>query len=840
MKKALITKIFSGMLTFALLLSCSVIPTFALDSNGTDIIEAAKAYVTEQQNNVTPAGLLEAVQKVNAGVTMDAENDFFIKHAVPGVKDDDTKSGYPLNIPGSDGAVAAVFTLGNEKIGFTAAFAHETETIHIGSYAIAGDDRFADDFTYIEGDDGIRYVTNYTGTADKLILPPWTNVTMAEKDKQTIDAFKNIKVVYIDTTAVWNPERYTRLQKEAFSGWKNLRAVQFGVNAHDGILFDWEKYGDGMIPDIFKGCPNLKYVRLPEETNAGDWLYAIPSGLFTNCSLLENVNMPRNKQPCYGIAADAFEGTAVRDIFCKENASVNRKWFTNPYFSSGVGNVYNYDDDMTFCRAAALAAAKANEGAGLDEIKAAVSGAHNAAALLAQIEIIDNGTELAFTLGSVTFPIAVNYAGGVFAAAKAYVTEQQNNVTPAGLLEAVQKVNAGVTMDAEKDFFIKHAVPGVKDDDTKSGYPLNIPGSDGAVAAVFTLGNEKIGFTAAFAHETETIHIENYAVAGVDEGFVYNTDDESAIRYVTNYTGNADKLIFPNDKAITPAEKENQISGAFDNIKVVYIDTAAVWDPTRYTRLQKEAFSGWKNLRAVQFGVNAHDGILFDWEKYGDGMIPDIFKGCPNLKYVRLPEETNAGDWLYAIPSGLFTNCSLLENVNMPRNKQPCYGIAADAFEGTAVRDIFCQENASVNREWFKNPYFNSGVGNVYNYDEDMTFCRAAALAAAKANEGAKKDDILNAIDGSHNAAALRVNIQVGSHNGLTLSYEGITFTVEVKGDINLDGEVNSTDIVILRKHLLGKHLLGISVDAELEKCDVNNNGVTDIIDLIRLKKIVA
>ena len=835
MKKALITKIFSGMLTFALLLSCSVIPAFALDSNGTDIIEAAKAYVTEQQNSVTPAGLLEAVQKVNAGVTMDAEKDFFIKHAVPGVKDDDTKSGYPLNIPGSDGAVAAVFTLGNEKIGFTAAFAHETETIHIENYAVAGVD---EGFVYNTDDESaIRYVTNYTGNADKLIFPNDKAITPAEKENQISGAFDNIKVVYIDTAAVWDPTRYTRLQKEAFSGWKNLRAVQFGVNAHDGILVDWQKYGkDGMIPDIFKGCPNLKYVKLPKETNAGDWLYAIPSGLFTNCSLLENVNMPRNKQACYGIAGDAFAGTAVRDIFCQENASVNRIWFTNPSFSSGVGNVYNYDEDMTFCRAAALAAAKANEGAGLDEIKAAVSGAHNAAALLAQIEIIDNGTELTFTLDSVTFPIAVNYAGGVFAAAKAYVTEQQNNVTPAGLLEAVQKVNAGVTMDAEKDFFIKHAVPGVKDDDTKSGYPLNIPGSDGAVAAVFTLGNEKIGFTAAFAHETETIHIENYAVAGVDEGFVYNTDDESAIRYVTNYTGNADKLIFPNDKAITPAEKENQISGAFDNIKVVYIDTAAVWDPTRYTRLQKEAFSGWKNLRAVQFGVNAHDGILVDWQKYGkDGMIPDIFKGCPNLKYVRLPEETNAGSWLFAIPSGLFTNCSLLENVNMPRNKQACFGIAADAFEGTAVRDIFCKENTSVNREWFKNPYFSGGIGNVYNYDEDMTFCRAAALAAAKANEGATKDEILNAIDGSHNAETLRASIQVGSNNGITLSYDGIIFTLDRKGDINLDGEVNSTDIVILRKHLLG-----ISVDAELEKCDVNNNGVTDIIDLIRLKKIVA
>ena len=837
MKKALITKIFSGMLTFALLLSCSVIPTFALDSNGTDIIEAAKAYVTEQQNNVTPAGLLAAVKEINADVTMDAEKDFFIKHAVPGVKDDDTKSGYPLNIPGSDGAVAAVFTLNNEKIGFTAAFAHETETIHIGSYAIAGVD---EGFTYETDANDIQYVTNYTGNADKLIFPSDKAITPAKKENQISGAFDNIKAVYIDTTVVWNPDRYTRLQKEAFSGWKNLTAVQFGVHAHDGLINDWNNYDNGLIPDIFANCPNLKYVKLLDETNVdGSWLFTIPTGMFKNCSLLENVNIPNNKSSEAPIAFDAFSGTAVRDIICPPNTVVNN-YFQKPNFSGGTGNVLNNSDDMTFCRAAALAAAKANEGAGLDEIKAAVNGAHNAEALLAQIEIIDNGTELTFTLDGVTFPIAVNYAGGVFAAAKAYVTEQQNNVTPEGLLEAVQKVNASVKMDAEKDFFIKHAVPGVKDDDTKSGYPLNIPGSDGAVAAVFTLNNEKIGFTAAFAHETETIHIGSYAIAGVDEGFTYETDAND-IQYVTDYSGTADKIIFPDNKLVTMAEKSKQTTpGAFDNVKAVYIATPTPenwgWDANKWVKLQNAAFSSWKNLTAVQFNT-PHDGMLFDHIKYGstNGIIPDIFKGCPNLKYVRLPEETNAGDWLYAIPSGLFTNCSLLENVNMPRNKQACFGIAADAFAGTAVRDIFCQENASVNREWFSKPNFSSGVGNVYNYKDDMTFCRAAALAAAKANEGAKKDDILNAIDGSHNAETLRTSIKVGSNNGFTLSYDGIIFTLDRKGDINLDGEVNSTDIIILRKHLLG-----ISVDAELEKCDVNNNGVTDIIDLIRLKKIVA
>ena len=264
---------------------------FDLENGGREqILNTAKAYVNAYGNDLTYDGLLDAVKTVYTDITL-AKEDFFIKHAVPGVKDDDTKSGYPLNIPGSDGAVAAVFKVGETSIGFTAAFPHETETIHIGSYAIVGDDRFADDFTYEKTDakyPNVECVTDYTGNADKLIFPKDAAVTMAAKDKQKNPAaFKNVKVVYIDTDypSNWDETKYVKMQNSAFSGWQNLKAVQFGEHANNTILSDWQTYDNGLIPNIFAECPNLKYAKLPDKMNVADWLYALPTGIYECCRL---------------------------------------------------------------------------------------------------------------------------------------------------------------------------------------------------------------------------------------------------------------------------------------------------------------------------------------------------------------------------------------------------------------------------------------------------------------------------------------------------------------------------------------------------------------------------
>jgi len=133
-------KILGAVSAMAVLLSCmtAVLPLGAMAATEDDIHDAAKAYVEANQNETTKEGLLEAVRAVEPQATIKADEDFYIKYAVPGVTDDDTESGYPLNIPGLDGAVAVRFTVGEQTIDFVTAFAHEKEVLAIENVAVAG------------------------------------------------------------------------------------------------------------------------------------------------------------------------------------------------------------------------------------------------------------------------------------------------------------------------------------------------------------------------------------------------------------------------------------------------------------------------------------------------------------------------------------------------------------------------------------------------------------------------------------------------------------------------------------------------------------------------------
>lgn len=63
----------------------------------------------------------------------------------------------------------------------------------------------------------------------------------------------------------------------------------------------------------------------------------------------------------------------------------------------------------------------------------------------------------------------------------------------------------------------------------------------------------------------------------------------------------------------------------------------------------------------------------------------------------------------------------------------------------------------------------------------------------------------------------------------------GRTSKSAVFGDINDDGDINSKDLALLRKSLLG-----VKCDANTVKSDVNRNGTVDITDLVRLKKFLS
>ena len=82
---------------FLLLSGMAALPTYAnaeeiSQDTAAAILGAAEAYVEYKLNDATKAGLLAAVKEAAAGVTI-ADSDYFMKHAVPGVRDDDTVSG---------------------------------------------------------------------------------------------------------------------------------------------------------------------------------------------------------------------------------------------------------------------------------------------------------------------------------------------------------------------------------------------------------------------------------------------------------------------------------------------------------------------------------------------------------------------------------------------------------------------------------------------------------------------------------------------------------------------------------------------------------------------------
>lgn len=312
-----------------------------------DICGAAKSYVEEKGNEVTPEGLLEAVQDVAASATLDENNDIFIKHSIPAAMDSDTTSGYPLNIPGSDGAVCAVFVFEGRRIPFTAIIPHTTEYITVNKTAIAGK---STGFTY----DAFGNIIGYTGNAQKIVIPEtYTGTLFQIPDEELSEKFPNkndVKVVVI--------KNKIQLKGDALLEWKGLIALDICGGER---LFWTGKTDLFSTQRIVRSCPNLKYIYLPQSMENGSWMGNLS---FVNLPSLENVNIPVNctyQNSC-------FIKTGVRDFIIGAHATVSQsswRWIyedpvtwgqqpcTNSTYALGTGNrlVITQNDDMPYIAA---------------------------------------------------------------------------------------------------------------------------------------------------------------------------------------------------------------------------------------------------------------------------------------------------------------------------------------------------------------------------------------------------------------------------------------------------------------------------------------------------------
>lgn len=119
-----------------------------------------------------------------------------------------------------------------------------------------------------------------------------------------------------------------------------------------------------------------------------------------------------------------------------------------------------------------------------------------------------------------------------------------------------------------------------------------------------------------------------------------------------------------------------------------------------------------------------------------------------------------------------------------------------------------------------------SGSSNVDVY-VNGTKIYNQALATAKLLD--KWFTVAQNLDSSVDTTVKLVNVGAS-----LVTLDGVS--IDLVGDINSDGSVNSTDLTVIRKYLLGIENSGIV----LQYADLNNDGNVNIIDLVHLKKSLA
>lgn len=337
---------------------------------------------------------------------------------------------------------------------------------------------------------------------------------------------------------------------------------------------------------------------------------------------------------------------------------------------------------------------------------------------------------------------AENDENAVIAAAVNYVKNAKNASTSSGLLSAVKAVDNTVALD-DKDFYIKHSVNGCVDDDTESGYQLKIDGNDGAVAAIFYKGGRPITFTYAFAHETETIHINEVAIVGKSKGFSY---DKSS-RDVMGYTGTADKIVFPKGYKGTLKAIDDEKFPNRDSVKVIMFKNS-----DRADKLRANALNGFygsaeePNPEQWKFRSLVAVDIFGGEQLYGSGKTGVFYKDkpvvqfLPALKYLYLPESLENGD---NIGNWNFSYLPQLDNINVPY----CSGVAMfGAFWYTGAREL-TYNNRETEFKYNEKFGIPNGTVNQIDCNSEPTFLQGLAYVAASVNSqlesGVNESDVM-------------------------------------------------------------------------------------------------
>ena len=657
-----------------------------------EIKAAFDEYVLENGNDSTAQGLEAALEKaLDADFTV-ADGDFYIKYAVEGAYDEDDNPQTRINIPGKDGAVAAIVSVDGEQYGFTSVIKHTDE--NLGKLYVTGLG------TYPDPADSSRVIINWVGNGDvnaryKIVMPE--NASYINVDGTTFAGGTKDNIVAIVMLG-------HRASIPVYNMFPNLEAVVMA----DSIT------GQDTASMIFFQCSKLKYVHMSEG-----WNTTIKWASFAQCSSLVNINIPSTVT---GIEDLAFQLTALREITKPAGAWEETNAFASPEGDAANGrHINNYGEQMPLLKAAAYVACNAentdfdSETDTADTLKSKLlSGVNLASGVSADWDdfgyesgdrtlkedfIVTDGSK------SITIPYKKVLSGlkkeEIKAAFDEYVSENGNDATAEGLQNYLSQELEATVQIADGDFYIKYAVEGAYDEDDNPQTRINIPGKDGAISAIVTVNGQQYGFATPIKHTDENLGKLYVAPLGT-----YPDGSGDVVNWVGNYEVSARyKIVLPESASYINVDGTTFAGGTKDNIVAIVM---------LGHRASIERLPAFSSLEAVVMSDNITD----------QGGANTTFQGCSKLKYVHMSEG-----WNSTILWGTFVGCSSLVNINIP---QGVVGFEDCSFQNTALREITKPANAWLQNDPFASPAGDAANGrNISNYGEQMPLLKAAAYVAA-------------------------------------------------------------------------------------------------------------
>ena len=595
-------------------------------------------------------------------------------------------------------------------------------------------------------------------------------------------------------TAVKNGVKRVILNKQRNEEASFTRAITLGLEAFDNYTFDKDICTEATVKQVFENSYNTKTIvtKYSTSTLSGS-KEVIGEPILNNNPIIADFNgtFTKNDDGAYGILTVTNNDVEFKIVYGNNpNASITdiviEDYELTPKFDE---QIYEYTLTVpSYVDRLNISVEKLIKEVSVGKITGNKNFVRGKVNVVTIPVVTANGENVEYRISVTRSEGELSVEEKIKTAFDDCVATLGNNTTAQKLMSSISEKLGDEVKIADGDFYIKYAVEGAYDEDDNPKTRINIPGKDGAVAAIVTLNGKQYGFTSVIKHKTEnlgklvTAKLGDYA------------DPNDASKRIINWIGNGSKNA--RYKVVLP-----------ENTSYINVDGLKFEGNAKPDNIVALVMLGHQES-IPQYSIFSKLEALVMADSIKGASTSATFISVETLKYVHFSKG-----WNSLIQWGMFYGCNSLVNINIPSTVT---GRIEDcAFQSTALREITIP-NVYIQNNPFANPQGDAVNGrNITKINEQMPLLKAAATLTNNAQDVQ--------FDSTKTAEALKKEIigDVILKSGIKTDWQDYDFEI---------GDTILNEVLIIsegEKSIEIPYFRNLSNDTKLKELSVNGFEIT-------------